>query len=445
MYHGIASTDLVVRMGRAGLMGFFGAGGLPLSEVEAAIRTLRRELGPDGRFGMNLLCTPDDPALEAAVVDLYLREGVRHVEAAAYTRVTAPLIRYRFTGAHRDRDGQPIVRNRIVAKVSRPEVAAAFLSPPPPALLDRLVADGALTPAEAGVAAELPVSDDICVESDSGGHTDAGAALTLIPAMLRLRDRETARHGYPGRVRLGAAGGLGTPEALAAVFVLGVDFVVTGSVNQCSPEAGTSDAVKDLLAAIGVQDTAYAPAGDMFELGAKVQVVRKGTLFAARANKLYQLWRQFGSLEDIDDATRHTVEHDYFGRSFDQIWKETSVYLAERHPAELERAQRDPRRRAAWVMRWYFRYSTEAAIRGETAERVNFQIHCGPAMGAFNAWAAGGALADWRTRHVDVIARELMTGAARCLEERLVGARFTAESRASGGIVGPSATNRAQQ
>lgn len=421
MYHGIASTDLVVRMGRAGLMGFFGAGGLSLAEVEAALRTFGREFGSGRGFGMNLLCTPDNPELENALVDLYLREGVRYVEAAAYLRLTAPLVRYRFSGAHHDREGRPVVRNHVVAKVSRPEVATAFLSPPPPALLERLVAEGGLTGAEAAAARELPVSDDICVEADSGGHTDGGAALTLLPSMIRLRDRETARLGYPGRVRVGAAGGLGAPEALAAVFMLGADFVVTGSVNQCSPEAGTSDAVKDLLASIGVQDTAYAPAGDLFELGAKVQVVRRGTLFAARANRLYQLWRQFGALEEIDAATRRTVEQDYFGRSFEQVWKETAEYLADRHPQELERARADPRHKAALVMRWYFRRTTEAAIRGDPAERVNFQIHCGPAMGAFNAWAAGGDLEDWRARHVDVIAERLLSGAARCLQERVAG------------------------
>ncbi|MBY8854439.1 acyltransferase, partial [Saccharothrix sp. MB29] len=81
---------------------------------------------------------------------------------------------------------------------------------------------------------------------------------------------------YARRVRVGAAGGLGSPEAEAAVFLLGAEFVVTGSINQCTPEAGVSDDVKDLLAGLDVQDTAYAPAGDMFELGARVQVARRG-------------------------------------------------------------------------------------------------------------------------------------------------------------------------
>lgn len=51
---------------------------------------------------------------------------------------------------------------------------------------------------------------------------------------------------------------------------------MTGSINQCTVEAGTSDDVKDLLQQLNIQDTDYAPAGDMFEMGAKIQVMKKG-------------------------------------------------------------------------------------------------------------------------------------------------------------------------
>ena len=69
--------------------------------------------------------------------------------------------------------------------------------------------------------------------------------------------------------------GIGTPEAAAAAFLLGAEFIGTGSINQCTVEAGTSDSVKDLLQEANVQDTSYAPAGDMFEAGARVQVLKK--------------------------------------------------------------------------------------------------------------------------------------------------------------------------
>jgi trans-AT polyketide synthase/acyltransferase/oxidoreductase domain-containing protein len=418
MYHGVASTDLVIRLGRAGLMGFFGAGGLALPEVARAIGTIRAALGPAGRFGVNLLHDLDDPTADWTAVDMYLRNNIRYVEAAAYTAVTPALVRFRFTGAHRV-DGHPVAVRHVVAKVAHPDLGTAFLSPPPAAMLDNLVQQGQLTAAEADVARELPVSADVCVEADSGGHTDGGVALVLVPAFVRLRDTLADRFGYLERPRIGASGGLGSPEAVAAVFVLGADFVVTGSINQCTPEAGTSALVKDMLAELDVHDTAYAPAGDMFELGAKVQVVRRGTLFAARATKLYQLYRTHESLAELDSQTTETLERTYFRRSLDSVWEHTRRHHLDEGRTDLVgKAEANPKLRMALVFRSYFARTTLAALAGDRAEKVNFQVHCGPAMGAFNRFVAGTDLADWRARHVDVIADRLMTGAAAILENR---------------------------
>lgn len=410
MYRGISSVDLVARMGKAGLLGFFGAGGFTRDEVEAVLRSLTADPGP-GRFGMNLLAMPDNPVLEAELADLYVRHDVRYVEAAGYTGVTAPLVRFRFAGAHLAPDGTPVAVRHVLAKISRPEVAAAFLRPPARALLDDLVGRGALTAAEAAVAARLPVSGDVCAEADSAGHTDARSAVTLVPDLVLLRDAAMAEHGYTKSIRVGAAGGLGTPHAIAAAFVLGADFVVTGSVNQCTPEAGTSDVVKDMLAQAGVQDTAYAPAGDTFELGSRVQVLRRGTMFAARANQLLQVYQRYHDWDEVPAPIRDGIERTTFRRPFAEIWRET-----ERHYRETGRAavagSADAKRRMALAFRWYFAHSTEVALRGDEGERANFQVHTGPAIGAFNRLVRGTELEDWRLRHVDVIAELLMRGAA---------------------------------
>ncbi|NEC77958.1 acyltransferase, partial [Streptomyces sp. SID7958] len=145
MYQGIASTDLVVRMAEHGLFGFFGAGGLSLARIGAALDDIGRRLPPGAAYGMNLLHDMADPDLERATVELFLRRDVRHVEAAAFTRVTAPLVLFRAKGAHRDAAGVPVAARQVLAKVSRPEVARQFLAPPAPGLLAALVAEGALT------------------------------------------------------------------------------------------------------------------------------------------------------------------------------------------------------------------------------------------------------------------------------------------------------------
>ncbi|MGV9388608.1 ACP S-malonyltransferase [Streptomyces olivaceus] len=420
MFRGVSSVELVARLGRAGLRGYFGAGGLGLATVEKALTELARTPGLGGRYGVNLLHDLAHPGAEDALTDLLLRHDVRHVEAAAFTAVVPALVRFRFTGAHRAADGTPVAVRTLVAKCSRPEVAAHFMAPPAEKLLRRLVAEHALTPAEADAARGLPVAQDICVEGDSAGHTDGGVSLALVPTTAALAERQTAAHGYARRLRVGACGGLGTPEAVAAAFVLGADFVVTGSVNQCSPQAGTSDAVKDLLASLDVQDTAYAPAGDLFELGSRVQVVRKGTLFAARANKLYQLYRGHSGLDDLDAATRTWLERDCLRAPLDQVWQRTRAHYRDTGRAhEVERAERDPRHLMALLFKSYFARTNRAAQDGDPAERANYQVHCGPAAGAFNRCVAGTALEPWRERHVERIAELLMTGAARVLDERL--------------------------
>ena len=80
---------------------------------------------------------------------------------------------------------------------------------------------------------------------------------------------------------------------------MGAAYLVTGSVNQSCVEAGTSDAVRRMLAQAQQADIAMAPAADMFEMGVKVQVLKRGTLFAMRAAKLYELYRAHESLDQI--------------------------------------------------------------------------------------------------------------------------------------------------
>ena len=135
------------------------------------------------------------------------------------------------------------------------------------------------------------MAQDVTAEADSGGHTDNRPAITLSPTLLALRDRLQETHGYPIPLRVGAAGGIATPAAVAAAFGMGAAYVLTGSINQACVESGSSDAVREMLAQAEQADVIMAPAADMFEMGVKVQVLKRGTMFAMRAAKLYELYR----------------------------------------------------------------------------------------------------------------------------------------------------------
>ncbi|MFK2853204.1 ACP S-malonyltransferase [Dyella humi] len=413
MYRGVASADLVIKMGKAGFLSFFGAGGLSREKIEANIARIQTELNAGQPYGMNLLANYEYPAQEEAVVELYLKHGIKNVEAAAFMQMTPALMRYRLQGLRLNERGDVVCTHRVVAKVSRPEVAKAFMSPPPAHIVDRLLERGLVTPQQAEWSKRIPVSHDICVEADSGGHTDGGIAAVMLPPLLRMRDELQRTHAYAEPLCMGLAGGIGGPEAAAAAFLLGADFITTGSINQCTVEAGMSDDGKSMLQEIDIHDTEYAPAGDMFEIGAQVQVMKKSVFFPARANKLLSLYRHYESLDDIPSRTRNQLEGTFFKKSFDEIWGETANYFRSiKLDHEIAKAEANTKHKMALVFRWYFAYSTRLAIEGKGEDRVNYQIQTGPALGSFNQWVKGTELEPWTKRHVDHIAFKLMDATA---------------------------------
>ena len=206
----------------------------------------------------------------------------------------------------------------MIAKVSREEVAAKFLAPAPEKMLRELVQLNKITVQEAELAHLVPIAQDITAEADSGGHTDNRPALALLPTFLALRGQAMDRYGYAAALRIGLGGGIATPEAAAAAFAMGAAFVLTGSINQACREADTSEAVRQMLVQARQADVIMAPAADMFELGAKVQVLKRGTMFAMRASKLYDLYRAHDDYYQIPSQDRATIERDFLKTSFEQ-------------------------------------------------------------------------------------------------------------------------------
>lgn len=411
MANGIGSVAIVMAMSRAGMLGFFGAAGLSLQRIEAAIDELQRQLR-DAPFGVNLIHSPNEPDHEAATVDLLLRRGVRLVEASAYLDLTLPVVRYRLAGIRRGPDGEIVTPNRIIAKVSRVEVAAKFFGPPPEKFVRELVASGDLTTEQAELAQRVPVAQDLTAEADSGGHTDNRPLVALLPTLLALRDRMQSQYGYDMPLRVGAAGGLATPAGVAAAFTMGAAYVLTGSINQACVESGSSDAVRKMLAEAGQADVIMAPAADMFEMGVKVQVLKRGTLFAMRAAKLYELYRNCANLEAIPAAERVRLEKDLFRAPLDAIWAETRQFWLGRDPKQVERAETDAKHKMALTFRWYLGLSSRWANAGEATRQGDYQVWCGPAMGAFNEWVKGSFLERPENRRVVAVARNLLHGAA---------------------------------
>lgn len=413
MANGIASVEMVQAIAHTGALGIFGAAGLSLTRVKAAIETLRSTLDPLGlAWGVNLIHSPNEPNHENALAQMLIDENIRCVEASAYLALSPAIVRYACTGLRRDAQGQIQRRNRVLAKVSRSEVALPFMRPAPPAILQQLLEAGLLSAEEVSLAALVPLSEDITAEADSGGHTDNRALSALVPSLMHERDRLLQQYPHFPPIRIGAAGGLGTPSAVAAAFAMGAAYVQTGSVNQACVEAGLAASARALLAQAQMTDVIMAPAADMFEMGVNVQVLRRGSLFAVRARKLYELYRSYPSYEAIPAPERQKVEGQILLQPFAEAWESTREFWLQRDPEQVERAQREPKHLMALVFRAYLGRSSRWAIDGLDARQNDYQIWCGPAMGAFNHWVQGSFMQDSAARSVRQVALNLLEGAA---------------------------------
>ncbi|MCZ7855358.1 PfaD family polyunsaturated fatty acid/polyketide biosynthesis protein [Agrobacterium salinitolerans] len=412
MANGINSEDMVIALGRQGLLGFLGAGGLGRERVASALARIGAAL-PHGPWGVNLLHNPGDAEWEMDVVRLCIRHGVRVVEASAYMNLSPAVVYWRASGLARNGQDGIDIRHRIIAKVSRREVAQHFIHPAPEKILARLVEDGLISADQAEMAGEVPMADDITVEANSGGHTDNGVLSCAFPSIAALRDDIVETRGEAFRVRIGAAGGIGNPQAVYAAFAMGAAYVCTGSINQACIEAGTSPQVKTLLGRAKMDDVAMAPSADMFEIGSKVQVLKGGTMYAMRAQKLYNLYKQYDGLEDIPAAEIAGLESVIFQKSLPQVWEETRQFFKARgNPKILEAAEAHPKKRMALVFQWYLGQSSRWAISGAKARAVDYQIWCGPAMGAINEWLRGSPYEAVESRSVFTIADLMMRNAA---------------------------------
>jgi trans-AT polyketide synthase, acyltransferase and oxidoreductase domains len=413
MARGISSGEMVINLARSGMLGFFGSAGVPLDRVEREIAGLKAALDPQGlSWGVNLIHQPGDPAAEQETVELFLRSGVRRMSASAFMGITPGLVRFACRGLRLDSTGRIQRRHHLFAKISRPEVARGFLEPAPPDMLGRLVASGALSSREAELARGIPLAGDITVEADSGGHTDNRPLPVLFPVVANLRQRIAAQYGYANPPRLGAAGGLGTPDAVAAAFCLGAGYVLVGTAHQACVESGLSREGKDLLFGAAMTDVAMTPSADMFELGGKVQVLKRGTMMAVRANELRRIYMRYGALGEISEETRARIERTIFRMPLERVWEETKAYFAQTDPAQIRKAAADEKYRMALVFRWYLGKSSAWAVAGQPGRSLDYQIWCGPAIGSFNAWVQGSFLESRENRRVSQVALNLMEGAA---------------------------------
>lgn len=416
MYCEVSSKEFVETMAKSRMLSFYGTAGVELSKIEEALEYLKKNIGDKASYGANIMPDIMNGEREGKIVDLLLKYDVKTVLASFYINMTPELIRYKVNGLKRDSSGKVVSTNRVIAKLSRPEVLNSFLSPIPSEILSSLLSENKITKEQFDMAQNIPVADDVCVISDSAGNTDMGVAYTMIPTMVNLRNDLVSKHNYSSYVCIGCAGGIGTPDAIVAAVMLGAEFVMTGSINQCTVEAKTSDTVKNMLQEAEIQDTEYIVSGDNFEFGTKSQIFRKGVLFHVRATKLYETYKLYNSIDEIDDYTKKQIEERYFQKSFEQIYDEIKSTCS---PIQLERMQSNPKYKMSMIFKWYFDNGTKLALSGNEDRVVDYMINCSSAMGAFNTYVKGTNLENWHNRNADVVGKLLMDQADDLLKRKI--------------------------
>ena len=218
MANGIASSDMVIALGKAGCMGSYGSGGMRLETVEQEIDKMKAALG-DKPFLVNMLSNRNAD-MEMKLAQMLIDKKVLGVEASAFIVPSEALVYFRVKGI-REENGKIVIPHKVIAKVSREEVLEKFVCPPAADVVAGLLSKGLITAEEAALAAKIPMADDITAEADSGGHTDGRPMVSMLPAMIALANRLQAQFGYQQKVRVGAGGGVGTGLSCLGAFEMG--------------------------------------------------------------------------------------------------------------------------------------------------------------------------------------------------------------------------------
>ena len=122
--------------------------------------------------------------------------------------------------------------------------------------------------------------------------------------------------------------------------------------------------------------------------------------------------KKYDSIEEIPVAEREKLESTIFKASLDEIWQECLQFFGERDPKQIERANQKPKDKMALIFRWHLGLSSRWSNTGEIGREMDYQIWCGPSMGAFNDWVRGSYLESPSRRRVADVNLQLLSGAA---------------------------------
>jgi nitronate monooxygenase len=238
MAGGPSTPALAIAVSEAGALGFLAAGYRTADEVRAEMAQVRA--GTDRPFGVNLFMIPPNTP-DAAAVSTYLRELMPEAE-----RLGVALGKPRWE----DDDWQA----KIALLCAQPPAVVSFaFGLPDRTTVEALHAAGSAVwvtigrAQEARLAASAGVDALILQGTEAGGHRggiDGDDEGIGILALIRQVVQSV-------KLPLIAAGGIADERQLAAMLQSGATAAQIGTAFMLAPEAGTSPAHRELIAAPG--------------------------------------------------------------------------------------------------------------------------------------------------------------------------------------------------
>lgn len=253
MAGGVTTPDLVIEAGKAGGLGFFPLGYLPLHEFERALDGLRRS-GLD--FGVNLF-VPTPLTQESSDREENLQAISRYASALTpqfeHFGVEVPSIDTLpgLTGKTSEEEWKRFNDALGLLLKDPPPVVSFTFGAPPKAVVDRLHQAGSAVLAtvtsvqEAEASEKLGVDGLIVQGSAAGGHSAIwdGRAPVKDGATANLVAKIAGHSELP----LIAAGGVASPQDVEALLEAGATSVAVGTLLMRADEAGTSPLLRDAL------------------------------------------------------------------------------------------------------------------------------------------------------------------------------------------------------
>jgi PfaD family protein len=403
----VCTVDMVSKLLCDGYLAFAPTDFLTIDEISEKICQLRQ--GADSKaIGLGYRFHAYNNDYEQKRMALAIEEDISRIYISGYLRASKSMIHYRVKGMKKRPDGAIEVPHSIFARVTDSAIALYFASPPPADILDELLSEGLITSEEADLGSKMPISQDLIVEPELNKGGLKQDLFSLYPSVkAELRAKMVSRNAP---VRVGVSGEIATPEAVAAAFRMGADFVLTGLVNSLTVEAGGSLKRRNLLFKTTSTDVTYAPSYEFLDSELPVTVTRFGTMFATKAKRMEDILRTTVSFSGLSESDRQFMEKNVFQKSLAEAYESSIEFCKKWWPDQVKSSSSDKVKAAMLMKHWLFT-TTQMAFDGIDNRELDYQVRADGGIVAFNKWRIGSVFDDEDKLSVIQLSKNLMEGA----------------------------------